>query len=110
MKVLVAQLDPTIGDFSGNIQKIIHALAHAQKEKADVVLFPELAVCGYPPEDLVLHDHFVTSCEETLQKIIPHTKDLMVLVGLVRRNLAHGEKALLNSAAVIQDGKIVGFH
>jgi NAD+ synthase (glutamine-hydrolysing) len=110
MKVLVAQLDPTIGDFSGNIQKIIHALKHAQKEKADVVLFPELAVCGYPPEDLVLHDHFVTSCEETLQKIIPHTKDLMVLVGLVRRNLAHGEKALLNSAAVIQDGKIVGFH
>ncbi len=110
MKVLVAQLDPIIGDFSGNIQKIIHALAHAQKEKADVVLFPELAVCGYPPEDLVLHDHFVTSCEETLQKIIPHTKGLMVLVGLVRRNLAHGEKALLNSAAIIQDGKIVGFH
>lgn len=110
MKVLVAQLDPTIGDFSGNIQKIIHALEHAQKEKADVVLFPELVVCGYPPEDLVLHDHFVTSCEETLQKIIPHTKGLMVLVGLVRRNLAHGEKALLNSAAIIQDGKIVGFH
>ncbi len=110
MKVLVAQLDPTIGDFSGNVQKIIHALEHAQKEKADVVLFPELAICGYPPEDLVLHDHFVTSCEDTLQKIIPHTKGLMVLVGLVRRNLAHGEKSLLNSAAVIQDGKIVGFH
>jgi NAD+ synthase (glutamine-hydrolysing) len=110
MKVLVAQLDPTIGDFSGNVQKIIHALEHAQKEKADVVLFPELAICGYPPEDLVLHDHFVTSSEDTLQKIIPHTKGLMALLGLVRRNLSHGEKGLLNSAAVIQDGKIVGFH
>ncbi|HEX4838938.1 MAG TPA: NAD+ synthase [Rhabdochlamydiaceae bacterium] len=110
MKVLVAQLDPTIGDFVGNVNKILQALEHARKQKADVVLFPELSVCGYPPEDLVLHDHFVTSSEDTLQEIIPHTKGLMVLVGLVRRNLAHGEKGLLNSAAVIQDGKIVGFH
>lgn len=110
MKVLVAQLDPTIGDFVGNVNKIVQSLEHARKQKADVVLFPELSVCGYPPEDLVLHDHFVTSSEDTLQEIIPHTKGLMVLVGLVRRNLAHGEKSLLNSAAVIQDGKIVGFH
>jgi len=110
MKVLVAQLDPTIGDFSGNIQKIIYALEHAQQQSADVVLFPELTVCGYPPEDLVLHDHFVTACEDAFQKIVPYTKGLMAVVGLVRRNLAHGEKALLNSAAVVQDGKIVGFH
>jgi len=110
MKVLVAQLDPTIGDFVGNVNKIVQSLEHARKQKADVVLFPELSVCGYPPEDLVLHDNFVTSSEDTLQEIIPHTKGLMVLVGLVRRNLAHGEKSLLNSAAVIQDGKIVGFH
>ncbi|HEY5236136.1 MAG TPA: nitrilase-related carbon-nitrogen hydrolase, partial [Rhabdochlamydiaceae bacterium] len=110
MKVLVAQLDPTIGDFPGNVQKIIRALEHAQKQNADVVLFSELTVCGYPPEDLVLHDHFVTSCEDALQNIVSHTKGLMVIVGLVRRNLAHGEKGLLNSAAIIQDGKIVGFH
>ncbi|HEX2578951.1 MAG TPA: NAD+ synthase [Rhabdochlamydiaceae bacterium] len=110
MKVLVAQLDPTIGDFSGNSQKIIQALEHARKQKADIVLFPELSVCGYPPEDLVLHGNFVTSSEDALQEIIPHTQGLMALVGLVRRNLAHGEKGLLNSAAVIQDGKIVGFH
>lgn len=110
MKVLVAQLDPTIGDFSGNSQKIIQALEYARKQKADVVLFPELSVCGYPPEDLVLHGHFVTSSEDVLQEILPHTQGLMALVGLVRRNLAHGEKGLLNSAAVIQDGKIVGFH
>lgn len=110
MRVLVAQLDPTIGDFSGNIQKIIQALKHAQTKNVDIVLFSELTVCGYPPEDLVLHDPFVTSCEDALQKILPHTKGLMAVVGLVRRNLARGEKSLLNSAAIIQDGKLVGFH
>jgi NAD+ synthase (glutamine-hydrolysing) len=110
MRILVAQLDPTIGDFSGNFQKVLHALKYAHKEKVDVVLFPELTICGYPPEDLVLHGNFVPTCEDILEKIVPHTKGLMVVVGLVRRNLAKGEKALLNSAAVIQDGKIVGFH
>jgi NAD+ synthase (glutamine-hydrolysing) len=110
MKVLVAQLDPTIGDFLGNTQKIIEALSHAQREKVDVVLFAEMAICAYPPEDLVLHDPFVLACEEALQKIAPHTKGLMAVVGLVRRNLAQGEKRLLNSAAIIQDGKIIGFH
>ncbi len=110
MKVLIAQLDATIGDFSGNVEKIIQALQFAREKNADIVLFPELTVCGYPPEDLVLHEHFVMSCEEALQKILPHTKGLMVLVGLVRRNLAYGEKSLLNSAAIFQDGKLVGFH
>lgn len=109
MKVLVAQLDPTIGDFSGNVQKMIQALSHARTQKADIVLFPELSICGYPPEDLVLHDSFVTSSEAALEKILSHTKGLMVVVGLVRRNLAHGEKTLLNSAAILQEGKIVGF-
>ena len=110
MRVLVAQLDPTIGDFSGNLQKILHALEYAHEEKVDVVLFSELTICGYPPEDLVLHGDFVTTCEDILEKILPHTKGLMAVVGLVRRNFTEGEKVLLNSAAVIQDGKIVGFH
>jgi NAD+ synthase (glutamine-hydrolysing) len=107
MKVLVAQLNCTIGDFSGNTQKIIEALKNT---KADVVLFAEMTICAYPPEDLVLHDNFVTGCEDALQKIVPHTKGLMAVVGLVRRNLAKGEKSLMNSAAIIQDGKIVGFY
>src|SRR3569832_656987 len=110
MRILVAQLDPTIGDFSGNLQKILHALEYAHKEKVEVVLFPELTICGYPPEDLVLHGNFVTTCENILEKIVPHTKGVMVVVGLVRRNLAEGEKSLLNSAAIIQDGKFVGFY
>lgn len=110
MKVLVAQLDPTIGDFSGNVQKIIGALKHGQKEKVDVVLFSEMTLAAYPPEDLVLHDDFVRECEESLIKLLPHTKGMMAVVGLVRRNLASSEKPLLNSAAIIQDGKVVGFY
>jgi NAD+ synthase (glutamine-hydrolysing) len=110
MRVLVAQLDQTIGDFSGNVKKIIQALKQAQKESIEVVLFAEMSLCAYPPEDLVLHDAFVTACEDALQEVLPHTKGLMAVVGLVRRNLAQGEKSLLNSAAIIQDGKLVGFH
>ena len=109
MKILVCQLDLTIGDFSGNVQKILKSIEKARKACADVVLFSELTVCGYPPEDLLLHKNFVLKGEEALEAIIPHTKGLMVVVGLVRRNLAKGEKPLFNSAAIIQDGKIVGF-
>ena len=106
-----AQFGPIVMEiFQEMSKKLFMPLSMPKKKKADVVLCAELTVCGYPPEDLVLHDHFVTSCEDALQKIIPHTKGLMTLVGLVRRNLAHGEKSLLNSAAIIQDGKIVGFH
>lgn len=109
MKILVAQLDPTIGDLEGNSRKIIAALRKAREKKADLVVFPEMAICGYPPEDLVLHDSFVKGVEEALQRIIPETKGLMAVVGMVRRNLSSGEKPLHNSAAVLQDGEVIGF-
>ncbi len=109
MRVLVAQLDPTIGDFPGNLKKILDALAVARQKKIDIVLFPELAICGYPPEDFVLHQKFVFACEEVLETIAKHTEGLMAAIGVVRRNLAQGEKKLLNSAAIFQNGKIVGF-
>jgi NAD+ synthase (glutamine-hydrolysing) len=106
MKVLIAQLDPTIGDFKGNAKKILKVL----EEKADIVLFPEMAICGYPPEDLVLHQDFVLASEKALEQIVAKSQGKMVVVGLVRRNLAKGEKPLFNSAAILQDGKVVGFY
>lgn len=109
MKVLVCQLDLTIGDFKGNLKKILESIEKAKKERVDIVLFSELTLCGYPPEDYLLHKNFVLECEEALAEMVPHTKGLMVVVGVVRRNLAKGEKSILNSAAVLQDGKIVGF-
>jgi NAD+ synthase (glutamine-hydrolysing) len=106
MKVLIAQLDPTIGDFDGNAKKILKVL----EEKADIILFPEMAICGYPPEDLVLHQDFVLASEKALEKIVAKSQGKMVVVGLVRRNLTKGEKPLFNSAAILQDGKVVGFY
>ncbi len=110
MRVFVAQLDPTIGDFSGNKQKILLSIQRGREEGADIILCAEMAICGYPPEDFVYHDTFVKAAEATLQEIVPETKGLMVVVGLVRRNLAAGEKSLMNSAAIIQNGKLIGFH
>ena len=110
MRVLVAQLDPIIGDFLGNFQKIVNTLEKARRECADLVLFSEMAIIGYPPEDLVLHDYVIRAAEEILELIASKTQGLMVVIGLVRRDKAQGEKSLLNSAAIFQDGKLVGFY
>jgi NAD+ synthase (glutamine-hydrolysing) len=109
MKVLLAQLNPTIGALSGNTKKIIDTLDRARAKKADLVLFPELAICGYPPEDLVLHSSFIDTMENCLEQIIHASTGIIALVGLVRRNLQAGGKPLLNSVAIIQDGKLIGF-
>jgi len=110
MRIFVAQINPTIGDLEGNTKKIIQMLKKARQQGCEIVLFPEMAICGYPPEDFVLHDSFITEVEAHLHKIIPETKGLMAIVGLVRRNLSTGEKALLNSAAIVKDGRLMGFY
>ena len=109
MKVLLAQLNPTIGALAGNTKKILDTLDRAREKKADLVLFPELAICGYPPEDLVLHSSFIDTMENCLEQIIHASSGIIALVGLVRRNLQAGGKSLLNSVAIIQDRKLIGF-
>ncbi len=109
MKVLIAQLNPVIGDMVGNTGKIVACLSRARDKGVDLVLLPEMAICGYPPEDLLLQKGFVEAVEKSLEKIIEASKGLFVVVGLVRYNPGRGEKPLLNSAAVIEDGKLVGF-
>jgi len=109
MRILVAQLNLIIGDLEGNTQKIIETLDRARTKEVDIVLFPELTISGYPPEDLLLHSSFLDSMEQYLEKIIRASSRLFVVVGVVRRNTGRGEKPLLNSAAVIEDGKLLGF-
>lgn len=109
MKILVVQLNPLIGDLESNTKKIIESIRSARKQGIDVVVFPELTICGYPPEDFVFHQFFINQMMEKLEEIIPETEGIMALVGLVRRNLYHGEKELFNSAAVIQDKQLIGF-
>lgn len=109
MKITLAQLNPTIGDFSGNERKIVQAIEAAKKEGSDLILFSELVICGYPPEDLLLHRDFIEQAEKTLNNILPSTKGIVAIIGLPRRNNDKGEKPLHNSAALIKDGKLIGY-
>jgi NAD+ synthase (glutamine-hydrolysing) len=109
MKVAVFQLNPIIGDLEGNFNKIKDCIQRGKQMQADICLFPEMALCGYPPQDLVLHRDFIDKMEYYLYKIVEISGGIAVVVGLVRRNLEGGQKPLYNSAAIIEDGRLVGF-
>jgi NAD+ synthase (glutamine-hydrolysing) len=109
MKVFTVQLNPVIGDIEYNTKKILSFLQKAKEQKADVVLFPELCLCGYPPEDLLLFDVFIEKVEKNLKKIAKETKDLFVAIGCVRKNEEEFGKRCFNSAAICIDGKIIGY-
>lgn len=110
MKISVAQLNPTIGDFIGNTRKIIQALETARNQGAQLVLFSECAITGYPAEDFLLLPGFVEAAERALESIVPHTKRIAAVIGLPTRSHHHkSEKPFHNSAAVVVEGKVLGF-
>lgn len=109
MKIGIAQINPIVGRLSYNAEKICKVIEQAKVEHADLVLFPEMAVLGYPPEDLVLLPNFVEAVDAALQTIIQASKGIAVVVGCIRKNPLFGEKKLYNSAAIIHDGKLIGF-
>lgn len=109
MKVLVAQINPVIGDLASNTTKIQKAIEDGKKLGADLVLFPELALTGYPPQDLLLLPHFVDEAQQQLKKIIQASDNIIVIIGVPRRNLDIKEKSLFNSAAVIQNKQLLGY-
>lgn len=109
MKVLLAQINPTVGDFSGNSAKILKAIDYGKKQAVDIVLFPEMALSGYPPEDLLLLPTFAEEAAKSLQKLIPATKEITAIIGLPRKSENPAEKQLYNSAAILSDGKLLGF-
>lgn len=109
MKVLAVQMNPTIGDLEGNSSKVLEALDRARKKRADIVLFPEMTLTGYFPDDLLLDAAFIDRVKEHLERIEPATQGLMAVVGLPRWNPNRKEKPLYNSAAVFADGKLLGY-
>ncbi len=109
MRIFACQINPIVGDLTYNLKKILEKIAWAKTERADVVFFPELSLCGYPPEDLLFFPHFIQQMEECLATIAPKTKGLFVVVGLARKNTKGIGKPLFNSAAIFIDGKCVGF-
>ncbi len=106
MKVALGQINTTIGDFSGNTAKIIEYSRRAQAAGASLILFPELSICGYPPRDLVEKPSFVRKNEESLEKIKNETRGITVVCGVVTRAEAKTGKSVMNSAAVLESGKI----
>jgi NAD+ synthase (glutamine-hydrolysing) len=109
MRIVLAQINPTVGDIIGNSLKIKREINIAKEKHADVVIFPELALCGYPPEDLLLLSYFIDSIEKTLHDLLKDVKGITAIIGTVRRNRDRVGKPFYNSAAIVSDGKLLGF-
>lgn len=106
MKIALAQINVHIGNFESNFNKIEQFIQDAKKLQADIILFPELSVCGYPPRDFLDFDDFVDKCYEVIDKIKPLTQDIAVVVGSPSRNPKIEGKDLFNSAFFIFEGEI----
>lgn len=113
MKIAIAQINPLIGDLSGNAQKILEMSQQASLTGVRLLLTPELSICGYPPRDLLLNPSFVVAMDQTLQKLAEDLPtNLAVLVGTVVKNSQAritGGKNLFNSMALLENGKIQQF-
>jgi NAD+ synthase (glutamine-hydrolysing) len=106
VKIALGQINPTVGDFSGNAQKIIEFSRRAQSASAGLILFPELSVCGYPPRDLVERPSFIAKNRETVDRIAAETNGIAVICGLVTPAQAETGKSVMNSAALLRDGRL----
>ncbi|MGD0599132.1 MAG: NAD+ synthase [Terriglobales bacterium] len=106
MKIALGQINPTVGDFSGNAAKIIQFALEARSAGAGLILFPELAVCGYPPRDLVERPSFVARCRATVDRIAAETRGIAVICGMVTAAEADSGKKAMNSAALLREGRI----
>ena len=118
-RIAMVQMNPTVGDLDGNVRRITAWLREAKKAKADLVAFPELAVTGYPPEDLLLKPRFVADNRRALQEVVRHCRGLAAVVGYVSQNdgidpkparlsvVPAGAHELYNAAAIIADQKLI---
>ncbi len=103
LRIAIAQMNSTVGDLMGNAQKIGGHIDAARRQKADIVVFPELAICGYPPEDLLYKENFAKDNLRALKSVIGKTRGITAIVGFVDQ----GKKGeIYNAAAIIQDGRI----
>src|ERR671921_963104 len=109
MRVTIGQINTTNGDYDGNTERILRAIEQARAERSDLVVFPEVSVQGYTSFDWFLDRDIVESSLKPLERIIPATKGLTAVVGTVRPTGAVHGRRLFTSAAVIRDGKLLGF-
>ncbi len=110
MKIILAQINPIVGDLTGNREKILAEISKAKVNGAHLTVFPELALTGYPPEDLLLLPEFILAVEKHLEEIANRAMGIAVICGTPRRNLKSVQKPLFNSAALLADGKIQDYY
>lgn len=110
MKIALAQINYHIGNFDQNLNKIYEAIDQAKEQSADLVVFAELAISGYPPRDFLEFDDYIEKCWSAIESIAKKTENLAVIVGTPSRNKSIKGKRLYNSAVFIQDKKIVSIH
>ena len=104
-RLAMAQINPTVGDLKGNTSKILGYIEEARRQRADLVAFPEMAIPGYPPEDLLFKAQCIADNRACLDQGIQSSKGIAVVLGFV-----HLDEELYNSAAVIQDGELLGIY
>ncbi len=106
IRVALAQINSTVGDFEGNTARIIEATHEAVSRGADIILFPELAISGYPPEDLLLRPRFIRENQSSLRRLAERTTSgPLVVVGFI-----DSDSDVYNAAAILHDGEIVGIY
>ena len=108
MNIALAQLDYHIGNFDGNVEKMLDAAARAQARGADLILFGELAVCGYPPRDFLEFDDFIRRAGDAVDRLREASENIAIVVGAPTRNPDPAGKDLYNSAYFLYGKKIVG--
>ncbi|HRS54080.1 MAG TPA: NAD+ synthase [Bacteroidales bacterium] len=107
MKIAIAQLNYQVGNFLSNTNKIIKAINDAKKLKCDIVVFSELAVCGYPPKDFLLYQSFIDKSYDSIKEIAQHCDNITAIIGAPEINENKKGKPLYNSAFVISGREII---
>lgn len=104
IRIAQAQINTTVGDFSGNLAKIIDFIEQARNQEVDILTFPELSVCGYPPEDLLLKRDFLEDNLRAIEHLKQHVKDIVVVAGYAD----YCDGNVYNAAAILQNQKLAG--
>ena len=110
MRIALAQTNPTIGDIAGNAAMIADAIDRARAQQADLVVFPELAIIGYPPKDLLLKHDAIEQCRKAVEQLAKDCVGITAVIGLPVRSENTTGRDLHNAAALCRDGKIAGLH
>ena len=105
IRIGIAQINPTMGDLSNNTRKIIRFIDEAKSLGVDLLTFPELAITGYPPEDLLFKPQFITQNRKSLDEIVKHTSGIAIVIGFVDSN-----NDIYNAAAMIYDNELAGVY